>query len=153
MKKTTILLATLVLASLLLFAATDEANAQYGYWGAVPTHPFAARFFASPYSIGQVPMPPYFALHPPVYYSRPVARNYGCSPYAHPGTRKAPDVCNSPDKIPGIIENPHVEPTSSEQDAVDGDKVKTAKVKTSWIINSYVTGAADDFIVSLVEVE
>ena len=40
-----------------------------------------------------------------------------------------------------------------EQDAVDGDKVKTAKVKTSWIINSYVTGAADDFIVSLVEVE
>jgi len=36
---------------------------------------------------------PFFALHPPVYYSAPVARPYGYSPFAYPGwvTTPAPD--------------------------------------------------------------
>ena len=36
-------------------------------------------------------IPPYFALYPPVYYSYPVPRTYGFSPYAYPpGTMTPP---------------------------------------------------------------
>lgn len=35
---------------------------------------------------------PYFAQHPPVYYSRPIARPYGYVPYAYWPGRPAPQV-------------------------------------------------------------
>ena len=44
------------------------------------------------YTSGQVPIPPYFSLHPPVYYSFPVARTYGYSPYAYPPGIMTPDA-------------------------------------------------------------
>lgn len=59
----------------------------------------------SPYSLGQVPTPPYFALHPPVYYSVPVPRTYGYSPYAYPASMVTPEVVREPE----VIVNPHVE--------------------------------------------
>jgi hypothetical protein len=34
------------------------------------------------YALGNIPAPPYFALHPPVYYSHPTPRTYGHSPFA-----------------------------------------------------------------------
>ncbi len=43
------------------------------------------------YSSGLIPTPPYFAIHPPVYYSRPVARPYGYSPYAYPDYVRTPE--------------------------------------------------------------
>jgi hypothetical protein len=36
--------------------------------------------------------PPYFALYPPVYYSHPVPRPYGFSPYAYPPGTMTPEV-------------------------------------------------------------
>src|ERR1700742_789907 len=35
---------------------------------------------------------PYYALHPPVYYSYPVPRTYGYSPFAYPPSVMTPDV-------------------------------------------------------------
>jgi len=60
---------------------------------------------ASPYSLGQIPVPPYFSLHPPVYYSVPVPRTYGYSPYAYPGTVKTPDLKRRPQ--PKTVINPY----------------------------------------------
>ena len=51
---------------------------------------------------------PYFSLHPPVYYSRPVARTYGWSPWAYPPGVLTPAVTCEP----AIIDNPHVEESS-----------------------------------------
>jgi hypothetical protein len=48
---------------------------------------------------------PYFALHPPVYYSYPVPRTYGYSPFAYPGYVMTPDVA-APQPLDII--NPHV---------------------------------------------
>jgi hypothetical protein len=47
---------------------------------------------------------PYFALFPPVYYSYPVARSYGYSPFAYPPGTVTPEVA------PGPVEfiNPYV---------------------------------------------
>mgnify|MGYP001050168337 CR=1 FL=1 len=48
---------------------------------------------------------PYFALHPPVYYSQPVGRPYGWSPFAYPGWVQTPMV--APPR-PMVIQNPYV---------------------------------------------
>jgi len=48
---------------------------------------------------------PYFALHPPVYYSQPVGRPYGWSPFAYPGWVETPPV--APPQ-PMVIQNPYV---------------------------------------------
>jgi hypothetical protein len=109
-------------------------NLGYGFGG------FAA---SSPYSLGQVPVPPYFALHPPVYYSAPVARPYGYSPYAYPGWIRTPEVAVEP-PCPQVMENPYVEPTSST--SVDSAKAATAtdddfalaEPQSQQIINPYV---------------
>lgn len=56
---------------------------------------------------------PYFALHPPVYYSYPVPRTYGYSPFAYPfgsltpefEQRDAPRL--KPKAKPKVTYNPH----------------------------------------------
>lgn len=43
------------------------------------------------YALGNIPSPPYFALHPPVYYSHRITpRSYGSSPFANPSACGAP---------------------------------------------------------------
>lgn len=54
---------------------------------------------------------PYFALHPPVYYSYPVARPYGYSPWAYPPGTMTPDVESVQ---PKEMINPHVEPAPAQ---------------------------------------
>ena len=48
---------------------------------------------------------PYFALHPPVYYSYPVPRTYGYSPWAYPPGVMTPEVEVG---VPQNMINPHV---------------------------------------------
>lgn len=83
--------AALLVASL-MFA--NEARAQNWYGGGVysglPYHGFG--YSGSLYGLGYVPVPPYFALHPPVYYSHEIRRRpVGDSPFAYPPRRPAPE--------------------------------------------------------------
>ncbi len=48
---------------------------------------------------------PYFALHPPVYYTQPVGRPYGWSPFAYPAWVPTPLL--EPPR-PMVIQNPYV---------------------------------------------
>ena len=58
---------------------------------------------------------PYFAQHPPVYYSYVVPRPYGYSPYAYPGTVMTPE---RPAVVkPVMLINPFV-PQKSDADAI-----------------------------------
>lgn len=107
---TRFLLAALVAALLATTAATDTATAG-GY-------PYATPYLygASPYIYhGTRYDIPYFSLYPPVYYSQPVARPYGFSPFAAP-FGPIPEVVVEPE----IIKNPHVEaePTTTTSDSV-----------------------------------
>ncbi len=61
-------------------------------------------------SLGYLPMPPYYAMHPPVYYSHNVAVPYGMSPYpissyspssSYVAERTIPD--------PQVVVNPYVD--------------------------------------------
>ncbi len=68
-----------------------HASAQWGSW-------------LSTYNNDSVP---YFALHPPVYYSQPVPRTYGYSPYPYPPCVLTPDPQSTPVASPMIL-NPFV---------------------------------------------
>ena len=90
-----IISATLLVASL-MFAS--ESQAQYGFGGGsfsgLPYQGFGygnSGFGGSVYGLGYVPVPPYFALHPPVYYSHEIRRRpIGDSPFAYGPRRPAP---------------------------------------------------------------
>jgi len=53
---------------------------------------------------------PYFAAHPPVYYSGPIARPYGDSPYPYPPGLFAPAVAEGG---PQMIINPYAQPSKT----------------------------------------
>jgi hypothetical protein len=52
---------------------------------------------------------PYYSMHPPVYYSYPVPRAYGWSPWAYPPGTMTPEILGEMTGPKEII-NPHVPP-------------------------------------------
>lgn len=75
------LLSFLLLAGGSLIAASAQADGGgYGFWPGW----WGSLGIASDYYIGNVPTPPYFALHPPVYYGQRVGMPYGNSPLPRP---------------------------------------------------------------------
>lgn len=53
---------------------------------------------------------PYFAQNPPVYYSYPVPRPYGWSPYAYPPGTMTPEMQFEAAPTPVTIQNPYFKP-------------------------------------------
>lgn len=105
--------------------------------------------YMSPYSLGQVPVPPYFALHPPVYYSAPVPRTYGYSPFAYPGHTPTPEIATVVE--PAVIDNPYVAPTSLP--AAPGDREpdadSSAAAQPKMILNPFVVQSPENAVVEV----
>lgn len=88
--KIQLLLGACVLATAMSLGSTAEAGGFYPSWGggghvgfsqpAIDQQRWTWRPFSMNRSLGYIPTPPYFALHPPVYYSYPVSAPYGVSP-------------------------------------------------------------------------
>lgn len=128
-----------VAISTALFLAPSNANAQWGFGG----QPFGGyswgwgTAFNSNYGWNYVPPPPYFAVHPPVYYSPHItARHYGASPYAwYPGMQPITYINRSaaaPTSQAQMIENPYVR--SQAQANADA---KPAETQPVHIANPY----------------
>lgn len=87
---------------------------------------------------------PYFAAHPPVYYSYPVPRTYGYSPFAYPPGTMTPDVVMGEEVQPVEIVNPYV-PQEQQDKARADQSASNAKISTQpqplVIINPFVAGA------------
>jgi hypothetical protein len=81
-------------------AAPSDAHAQWGYMG------YNGYNGVGVYSIYDQDRLPYFALHPPVYYSKPVPRTFGYSPFAYPGWVPTPALPQSYE--PAMVVNPYV---------------------------------------------
>lgn len=65
-----------------------------------------------PYSVYTTESVPYYAMHPPVYYSGPVPRSYGYSPFPYPPSVMTPEFV---EEYPGpIIKNPYIERLPAE---------------------------------------
>ena len=77
----------LLLCGLLGVALSSPAAAQDGCCGAGGY--LGGNYFQSLYGMEHVP---YNALHPPVYYSYPIPRSYGYSPFAYPPGTRTPEI-------------------------------------------------------------
>lgn len=86
---------------------------------------------------------PYFAAHPPVYYSYPVPRTYGYSPFAYPPGTMTPDVVIGEAVKPVEIVNPYV--PKEQLKAAGVDQSTEHRVSTEpqplVIMNPFVAGA------------
>jgi hypothetical protein len=85
---------------------------------------------------------PYFAAHPPVYYSYPVPRTYGYSPFAYPPYVMTPEVATAPAPAPVEIINPYVPSSQQEKARASADQSAAAQNRQPEplvIINPYVS--------------
>ena len=85
---------------------------------------------------------PYFAAHPPVYYSHPVPRTYGYSPFAYPPHVMTPEIVGEPQPLEII--NPYV--PSSQQTPVepqsDRSAAREAQPEPLLVVNPYAMPTA-----------
>jgi hypothetical protein len=81
---------------------------------------------------------PYFALHPPVYYSTPVPRTYGYSPFAYPPDVMTPDIVE--ESKPVTINNPYV-PAAPAEPKTDRAASNASSPEPLVIVNPFVTTA------------
>jgi len=112
----------LVLAVAFSVVETHEVQAQCGAQGGS----YGYGFGGYGYDVGQLyrvlsQNVPYYAAFPPVYYSAPVPRTYGYSPFAYPPGTATPDL-PSPIIVSKEILNPYV-PASTVAEKAEADKV------------------------------
>lgn len=126
----------LVLTGLMWCVLGGSAEAQMrGFGGFGGGYGYGGWWTGLPYGFAQQQQElPYFSKYPPVYYSHPVPRPYGYSPFAYPPGYTTPEPQQAP--APSDIENPFVpqqqtKPTSDRTAASTGP---TPKV----ILNPYV---------------
>lgn len=110
-------------AALLLALSGTAAESQAGWPYCVPYNVYGQDYI------------PYFARHPPVYYSYPVPRTYGYSPFAYPPTVMTPEISiEAP--APKVMSNPFVPKAKADQRSVS-----TAPAP-QFVINPYFDGPA-----------
>ena len=86
---------------------------------------------------------PYFALHPPVYYSEPVPRTYGYSPFAYPPGTMTPEIVS--EVQPVTINNPYAPmttPAKAEVKPSDRSASTSTVSEPLVIINPFVSPAS-----------
>jgi hypothetical protein len=123
---------SLVAAAVAVFCLSQEpAQADHGAWGG----------FAPWYTGYTREYVPYYAMHPPVYYSYPVPRPYGFSPWAYPPGVMTPEILGEMSGPKEII-NPHVLPEENAKPTSNINKsVQTRKTSgpvPQVVINPYV---------------
>lgn len=136
MKLHRMLLAVAAVALVGTFASESQAQSFGGRTG-LPW--FGYGYSGSLYGLGRLPVPPYYSIHPPVYYSLPRARTYGQSPFAYSGDYHPPVRA-----VHRMVRNPHIEllplpspPTESPAEPQEDTATSTARV----IANPYYTEA------------
>jgi hypothetical protein len=150
MKSTHLVVAAL--AVLFASAMTQDAQAQHLY-GLRNGYGPGGGCGSSLYSLGRIPVPPYFALHPPVYYSGITPTTYGSSPFARRPARaidypvhEMPKSSAKPTSSPAltvgspqVVMNPFVG-ASEDLGNEPPSRVRTVKV----ILNPFVREKADE---------
>lgn len=118
---------------ILALAVAHSASAQDCFGSAGYGWPFLGYSYG-PNALDYIP---YFAAHPPVYYSAPVPRSYGYSPYAYPPGTRTPEV-----EIiePKVMINPYVPKKDSPAPAKEA---KTAIRQPKRIQNHFVKSNRD----------
>ena len=124
---------TLVLIAILGCGVGDIASAHGGIYGGYNGFGYDGYITTD----RQIP---YFAQHPPVYYSYVVPRTYGYSPYAYRAYVRTPSPRRS---RPLVLRNYHVKKNSkaAANDKTDKTASNTRPIEPLVIENPYVAAA------------
>jgi hypothetical protein len=130
-----------ILLVVLAFASATSVNAQGPYCGGG----FGYGCANFPYGLygNRINEVPYFSMFPPVYYSMPVPRTYGWSPFAYPPGTMTPEVevAEGQDMV-----NPYVPQNKEGQEArptsVKVASLETGNSKAQVVINPFVNAAS-----------
>ena len=127
----------IAVALLAVLAMNNPAQAQWGCGlGGYGMNYYGYGMPVGWYTGVQGRMPPYFALHPPVYYSGQIIRiPYGASPFACPPAycpglsieAEAVDMKEAPEAPEGVNLRPMAELTAIENPFYKRDAARTAK--------------------------
>jgi hypothetical protein len=110
-----------------LAAAVSPAQADYPY---NPCNGWGVPYYRH-YGLEHIP---FYALHPPVYYSYPVPRPYGYSPFAYPPGTPTPEVSIEVVKPkPALFKNPYF-------DGAPPEPTTTQATRPKLVINPFVEG-------------
>ena len=113
----------------------EDAKAQYGLNGGYG--------YGYGYDIGRLyrvmaDNVPHFAAFPPVYYSAPVPRTYGYSPFAYPPGVMTPELVE--EVAPVEIINPHYKPATNSTTEEAEDKITQSDGSQPLLVmNPYVS--------------
>ena len=133
-RRTTLLLfLSTAIVALSWSASPAIAGDGYGYG-----FPYSWGYQSSIYSLDRIP---YFSQHPPVYYSYPVPRTYGYSPYAYPPWFKTPQS-NAPAPEPLTLDNPYVPKRAKAAEASDRAASVNRQPQPLVITNPYFQPAS-----------
>jgi len=144
---------TLLLGIACTCVFTTEATAQHNGYG----QGYGLGYF----DIGQLyrelnRQVPYFAAHPPVYYSYPVARPYGYSPFAYLPDVRTPEIVET--IAPQEIINSFYVPSASKPSAAKVDKPSedmttqaSGRVEPLVVMNPYFTKPKTDIEGSILQ--
>lgn len=131
----------ILIVGFLVAAAPLSAQAQWvgnqGYGYGVPGLPLIAPTFT--------PAPPYFALHPPVYYGQRYTRPYGVSPFAsRPRLQAAPGYAPRAAAVitqqPLVIMNPHYQAVTTVEGREVVQATRNAPIPAAqmqWVDNPF----------------
>jgi hypothetical protein len=88
------------------------------------------------YGSGYLFVPPYYAIHPPVYYSHQYYRPYGWTPFAQP-SYISPAVLRPE---PRLVVNPHVKVKEVSKPQANDNTAKAEMIMNPYFVKSSTTG-------------
>ena len=127
-------------ALLLGTSATLQAGDPLDHWFSTGNAFGNSLYNRSLYGLGRLPLPPYFALHPPVYYGIRYGRPYGVSPFPVPPRVRVPATfVAAPFRTDALSHQPDQPPENH------GNSGKTTRAanRARVIINPYCQPGAD----------
>lgn len=135
--KTRLVLSLVVAAACCLYSA-PEAKAQYGNNCGYGYGGFGVYDLGRLYGV-LADNVPYYAAFPPVYYSAPVPRTYGYSPFAYPPGYSTPEL--AAEASPLEIINPHMKTSIETVSEEPEDQVTATPAAPAplLVLNPYVT--------------
>ena len=132
------LVLTLIVAAACCFYSAPEAKAQagcgYGYgYGGCGIFDMGRLYGVLADNV------PHYAAFPPVYYSAPVPRTYGYSPFAYPPGYATPDLVAEANPLEII--NPHFKTSTESVGKAPEDQVTVTSGQAAplLVLNPYVT--------------
>jgi hypothetical protein len=129
-----------LLAAGIAILGGESARADYPYGWPNYLGPTAYGVSGTMYGLGLVPVPPYFALHPPVYYSVHVPRSYGYSPFAYPGCVPTPEV-----EMMSFPGEP-VDPARPQGEELPAQETSNVAARGQWIENPFLANPQQGMI-------